>query len=73
MSLTSKIAIDASKITKPQATGIKEGQLLSTSLLSGGSVKDEDGYTIAGTFVWTNGNAVMPGREAKLFRHFLSG
>lgn len=60
MSLTSKIAIDASKITKPQATGIKEGQLLSTSLLSGGSVKDKDGYTIAGTFVWTNGNAVMP-------------
>lgn len=59
MSLTSKIAIDASKITKPQTTGIKEGQLLSTSLLSGGSVKDEDGYTIAGTFVWTNGNAVM--------------
>lgn len=60
MSLTSKIAIDASKITKPQTTGIKEGQLLSTSLLSGGSVKDEDGYTIAGTFVWTNENAVMP-------------
>ena len=60
MSLTSKIAIDASKITKPQTTGIKEGQLLSTSLLSGGSVKDEDGYTIACTFVWTNGNAVMP-------------
>lgn len=60
MSLTSKIAIDASKITKPQTTGIKEGQLLSTSLLSGGSVKDGDGYTIAGTFVWTNGNAVMP-------------
>lgn len=60
MSLTSKIAIDASKITKPQTTGIKEGQLLSTSLLSGGSVKDEDGYTIAGTFVWMNGNAVMP-------------
>ena len=60
MSLASKIAIDASKITKPQTTGIKEGQLLSTSLLSGGSVKDEDGYTIAGTFVWTNGNAVMP-------------
>lgn len=60
MSLTSKIAIDASKITKPQTTGIKEGQLLSTSLQSGGSVKDEDGYTIAGTFVWTNGNAVMP-------------
>lgn len=60
MSLTRKIAIDASKITKPQTTGIKEGQLLSTSLLSGGSVKDEDGYTIAGTFVWTNGNAVMP-------------
>ena len=60
MSLTSKIAIDASKITKPQTTGIKEGQLLSTSLLSGGSVKDEDGYTIAGTFVWTNGNAVIP-------------
>ena len=60
MSLTSKIAIDASKITKPQTTGIKEGQLLSTSLLSGGSVKDEDGYTIAGTFVWTYGNAVMP-------------
>ena len=60
MSLTSKIAIDASKITKPQTTGIKEGQLLSTSLLSGCSVKDEDGYTIAGTFVWTNGNAVMP-------------
>ena len=63
MSLTSKIAIDASKITKPQTTGIKEGQLLSTSLLSGGSVKDEDGYTIAGTFVWTNGNAVMPARK----------
>lgn len=60
MSLTSKIAIDASKITKPQATKIKAGQLLSTSLLSGGSVTDKDGYTIAGTFVWTNGNAVMP-------------
>ena len=60
MSLTSKIAIDASKITKPLAAKIKAGQLLSTSLLSGGSVTDKDGYTIAGTFVWTNGNAVMP-------------
>ena len=59
MSLTSKIAIDASKITKPQATGIKAGQSLSTSLLSGGSVTDE-GYLVAGTFAWTYGNTVVP-------------
>lgn len=60
MSLTSKIAIDKSGITAPVPTRIKAGQLLSASSLSGGSVKDEDEYTIAGTFDWTNGNTVMP-------------
>lgn len=60
MSLTSKIAIDISGITVPVPTKIKAGQLLSASSLSGGSVTDKDGYTIAGTFAWTNGNTVMP-------------
>lgn len=60
MSLTSKIAIDASGITAPTAASIKAGQLLSASLLSGGSVTDQDGLTIAGTFAWTDGNTVMP-------------
>ncbi len=59
MSLTSKKAIAASGITAPTAAGIKAGQLLSASLLSGGSVTDE-GYTVAGTFAWTNGNVAMP-------------
>lgn len=65
MSLTSKVAIDASEITKPQAAGIKAGQLLSASSLSGGSVTDKDGYTIAGTFAWTNGNTVMPAGKSE--------
>ncbi|WP_455635704.1 InlB B-repeat-containing protein [Parabacteroides sp.] len=59
MSLTSKKAIAESGITAPMAASIKAGQLLSSSLLSGGSVTDE-GYTVAGSFDWTNGNVVMP-------------
>lgn len=65
MSLTSKIAIDISGITAPVPTKIKAGQLLSTSLLSGGSVTDKDGYTIAGAFAWTNGNTVMPAGKSE--------
>ena len=65
MSLTSKIAIDISGITAPVPTKIKAGQLLSASSLSGGSVTDKDGYTIAGTFAWTNGNTVMPAGKSK--------
>jgi len=61
MSLTSKKAIASDDITDLNATSIKAGQLLSASLLSGGSMKDEEGYTVAGTFAWTNGNIVMPG------------
>lgn len=59
MSLTSKKAIAMSGITAPTAAPIKEGQLLSASLLSGGSVMD-DGYTVAGTFAWTDGSIVVP-------------
>lgn len=59
MSLTSKKAIATSGIIAPEATSIKEGQLLSASLLSGGSVTD-DGYTVAGTFAWTDGSIVVP-------------
>lgn len=42
MSLTSKKAIAEGDITPPTAASIKAGQSLSTSLLSGGSVTDED-------------------------------
>lgn len=59
MSLTSKQAIAADDIKAPTAKSIKQGQLLSASLLTGGSVKDGD-YTVAGTFAWTNGNVVVP-------------
>ncbi|WP_195205512.1 T9SS type A sorting domain-containing protein [Parabacteroides distasonis] len=59
MSLTSKKAIAAKDIVAPVAEKIKAGQLLSASLLTGGSVKDGD-YTVAGTFAWTNGNVVVP-------------
>ncbi|WP_287622441.1 hypothetical protein [Parabacteroides sp.] len=63
MSLTSKKAIATSGIIAPMATSIKEGQLLSASLLSGGSVTDADGYTVAGTFAWTDGSIVVPAGE----------
>ncbi len=59
MSLTSKKAIAAKDIVAPVAEKIKAGQLLSASLLTGGSVKDGD-YTVAGTLAWTNGNVVVP-------------
>lgn len=59
MILTGKEDILEDAITSPTATPIKAGQLLSTSLLSGGGVTD-DGYKVAGTFAWTNGNTVMP-------------
>ena len=62
MSLTSKKAIATSGIIAPEATSIKEGQLLSASLLSGGSVTDE-GYTVVGKFAWTDGSIVVPAGE----------
>jgi len=62
MSLTNKKAIDVASITAPTAAPIKEGQLLSASLLTGGSVTD-DTYTVAGTFAWTDGNVVVPAGE----------
>lgn len=59
MSLTNKKVINVSGISYPEVASIKAGQLLSASLLTGGNVTDE-GYTVAGTFAWTNGNIVMP-------------
>lgn len=62
MSLTNKKAIATTGITAPVAAPIKAGQLLSASLLSGGGVMDE-GYTVAGTFAWTDGSIVVPAGE----------
>lgn len=59
MSLTSKKAIATSGIELPTATSIKAGQMLYTSLLSGGSVTD-DGIAVAGTFAWTDGKLELP-------------
>ncbi|MDD2953425.1 MAG: hypothetical protein PHC95_09735 [Parabacteroides sp.] len=64
MSLTSKKAIAVKDIEAPKAGSIKAGQLLSASLLTGGSVKDGD-YTVAGTFAWTDGNTVMPAGKSE--------
>lgn len=60
--LTGKLSIDVTRITLPTAADIKEGQLLSSSLLSGGNVKDGD-YEVAGTFAWTDGNIAVPAGE----------
>lgn len=57
--LTGKEDIPKGAIVSPKAAPIKANQLLSTSLLSGGSVTD-GGYKVAGTFAWTNGNTMMP-------------
>ena len=53
MSVTNKTEIAIA--TLPEATAIVKGQLLSLSLLSGGSAQDGDN-TVPGNFVWTNGN-----------------
>lgn len=70
MSLTSKKAIATDDIVLPEATSIKAGQMLYNSLLSGGSVTD-DGMTVAGTFVWTDGKQVLPAGEHKCSVTFL--
>lgn len=59
MSLTNKKAIATTGITPPTAAPIKAGQLLSSSLLTGGSVTD-GGYAVAGTFAWTDGGIAVP-------------
>lgn len=58
--LTTKKDIGENNIQKPDAASLVEGQLLSTSLLTGGSAMDTDGnLPIPGEFVWTNGNTVI--------------
>ncbi len=60
--LTTKKDIEESAITYPQAAPLVEGQLLSTSLLTGGSATDKDGdleIPVPGEFVWTDGSIVV--------------
>lgn len=58
--LTTKKDIGEDAIDPPTASELVEGQLLSTSLLTGGSATDTDGnLPIPGEFVWTNGNTVV--------------
>lgn len=61
--LTTKKDIEESAIIYPQAAPLVKGQLLSTSLLSGGSASEaiENGETIPipGEFVWTDGSIVV--------------
>lgn len=58
--LTTKKDIGEENITGLKAADLVEGQLLSTSLLTGGSAIDTDGNVpIPGEFIWTNGNMVV--------------
>ena len=62
MVLTAKVDIAMDQITPPTASPLIEGQLLSTSLLTGGSAKETEvsgGLPIPGEFVWTNGNTAV--------------
>lgn len=62
MVLTSKVDIAMDQITPPTASPLIEGQLLSLSLLTGGSARETEesgGLPIPGEFVWTNGNTVV--------------
>ena len=58
MTVTSKVDIPAGNITVPTASTLVKGQLLSQSILSGGSATDGD-KPVPGQFIWTNGNTVI--------------
>lgn len=58
MTVTSKVDIPAENITVPTASTLVKGQLLSQSILSGGSATD-GGKPVPGQFIWTNGNTVI--------------
>ncbi len=57
--LTTKKDISSGNIIIPTASPLLEGQLLSTSLLTGGSATDTDAMPIPGEFVWTDGNTFV--------------
>lgn len=58
MNVTSKVDIPAENITVPTASTLVKGQLLSQSILSGGSATDGE-KPVPGQFIWTNGNTVI--------------
>ena len=58
MTVTSKVDIPAGNITVPTASTLVKGQLLSQSILSGGSATDGE-KPVPGQFIWTNGNTVI--------------
>ena len=58
MTVTSKVDIPAENITVPTASTLVKGQLLSQSILSGGSATDGE-KPVPGQFIWTNGNTVI--------------
>lgn len=49
----------------PTAGAIAAGQMLKNSTLHGGSAKDTEGRTVAGSFVWTDENVVPGGTGVK--------
>lgn len=58
MAVTSKVDIPTGNITVPTASTLVKGQLLSQSILSGGSATDGE-KPVPGQFIWTNGNTVI--------------
>lgn len=54
--VNSKKDILVEKITLPECDALKEGELLSKSVLKGGYVVDEDNKPIPGSFEWSDGN-----------------
>lgn len=55
MVLTTKVDLAGENFVLPKASSLVEGQLLSLSVLSGGSATDGD-LPVPGEFVWTDGN-----------------
>lgn len=58
MAVTSKVDIPTGNITVPTASTLVKGQLLSQSILSGGSATDGE-KPVPGQFIWTNGNTMI--------------
>ena len=59
MTVTSKVDIPTGNITVPMASTLVKGQLLSQSILLGGSATDGEKKPVPGQFIWTNGNTVI--------------
>lgn len=60
MVLTTKVDLAGGNFVLPKASSLVEGQLLSLSVLSGGSATDGD-LPVPGEFVWTDGNQKVIG------------